>query len=85
MGKRLALMGIIVENNESASNINSILHEYAECVVARMGVPYREREVFIISVVLDAEQDKISALGGKIGRLKGVRVNTSYSSTKTNA
>lgn len=82
MEKRVALIGIIIEKSESAAQINSILHEYADSVVARLGVPYRERGVNIISIVIDAPQNDISALSGRLGRIDGVNVKTMY--TKEN-
>ena len=72
METRVALIGIIVEQESSAAALNALLHEYG-------GLPYRERGVNIISVVLDAPQDKIAALSGKIGRLPGVSAKTQYS------
>ena len=71
METRVALIGIIVEQESSAAALNALLHEYGGYIIGRMGLPYRERGVNIISVVLDAPQDKIAALSGKIGRLPG--------------
>ena len=79
MENRIALLGIIVENKEVTDRLNDILHEYADYVVGRMGIPYRERGISIISVVLDAPMDVISALSGKLGRLKGVSSKALYS------
>lgn len=79
METRVAVIGIIVEKQESAEQINSILHAYSGCVVGRMGIPYRERGISVISVVVDAPQEQISALTGKIGRIPGVSVKTAYS------
>ena len=76
---RIALIGIIVENEESVERLNAILHEDAKYIVGRMGIPYRQRGVAIISVVIDAPQDVISALTGKLGNLDGVSVKTVYS------
>lgn len=73
-------MSIIVENSEMAEHINAILHEYGEYIIGRMGIPYRKRKVSIIAIALDAPQNTISALSGKIGGLKGVSVKTAYSS-----
>ncbi len=75
---RVALMGIIVENEDAVAELNRLLHECGGYIVGRMGVPYRARGVNIISVVLDAPQDVISALSGRIGRLEGVSVKTQY-------
>ncbi len=76
-------MGIIVENPESVEALNALLHEYAQYIVGRMGVPYREKKINIMSVALDAPQDAISTLAGKIGKLNGVSVKTAYSNVIT--
>ena len=73
-------MSIIVEKNECAEQINSLLHDYGKYIIGRMGIPYRKREISIISIALDAPQDVISTLSGKIGNLDGVSVKTAYSS-----
>ena len=77
-------MGIIVEDTNSAEALNSVLHEYAPYIIGRMGVPYRKKNINIVSIALDAPQDTISAVSGKIGRLKGVSVKTAYSNVVTN-
>ena len=79
METRVAVMGIIVENTESAEPLNALLHEYSPYIIGRMGVPYREKQISIMSVALDAPQDAISTLAGKIGKLNGVSVKTAYS------
>lgn len=79
METRVALIGIIVENSESTAQLNALLHDAGQYIIGRMGLPYREKGVNIISVVLDAPQDAISALSGKIGRLEGVSAKTQYS------
>ena len=79
MAKRIAVMGIIVENRESAEPLNSLLSEYGEYIIGRMGVPYKEKGVSIVSVAIDAPQDAIAALAGKVGNLCGVSVKTAYS------
>lgn len=76
METRVALIGIIVEDRSSAAPLNELLHEYGEYIIGRMGIPYRERGIAIISVTLDAPQEVISALSGKIGMLKGVTAKT---------
>lgn len=81
---RIALIGIIVEMEESAEPLNHLLHEYRECVVGRMGIPYRDKGVNIISVAVDAPQDTINALSGKIGRLEGVSAKTVYANISGN-
>lgn len=79
METRVAVIGIIVENAESVEGLNAILHEYGDLIVGRMGVPYRARNINIISVAIDAPMDDISALTGKIGNLDGVSCKTAYS------
>lgn len=79
MDTRIALIGIIVEDPESVEQLNQLLHEYSKYIIGRMGIPYEKRKVSIISVAVDAPQDKISALSGKIGRLKGIAVKALYS------
>ena len=69
---RVAVVAIIVENMESAAAVNAILHEFGEYIIGRMGLPYRERKISIINIVLDAPTDKINAIAGKLGRLEGV-------------
>ena len=69
---RVAVMGIIVENRDSTGQLNALLHEYGEYIIGRMGIPYKEKNVNIVSIAIDAPQDTISALSGKIGRLPGV-------------
>ena len=79
MATRVAVMSIIVENPESIEKLNQILHENGRYISGRMGIPYRERKISIISIALDAPQDAISSLSGKIGNLPGVSVKTAYS------
>ena len=84
METRVAVMSIIVENSDSVEALNSLLHEYGEFIIGRMGIPYRKRKVNIISIALDAPQNTISALSGKIGKLPGVSVKTAYSGLVSN-
>ena len=79
MSSRVAIISIIVENHNSVEAINALLHDAASYILGRMGVPYRERGISLISVALDAPQDVISALSGRIGALPGVSVKTAYS------
>ncbi len=79
METRIAIIGIIVEDIDATGEINEILHDYGMYVIGRMGIPYRDRDVNIISIVLDAPNDVINALAGKIGRVKGVSSKTIYS------
>ena len=78
METRVAVLAIIVRGGSSVQPLNELLHQYGQYIIGRMGLPYRERGVNIISVVLDAPQDKIAALSGKIGRLTGVTAKTVY-------
>ena len=80
METRVGVMSIIVENGENVEAINRLLHEYGNFIIGRMGIPYRKRNVNIISVALDAPQNITSSLAGKLGVLLGVRVKTAYSS-----
>jgi len=79
-GTRVAIIGIIVENQDAVDRLNTILHDYSEIIIGRMGLPYRKKNISIISIAVDAPQDVISALSGKLGRLGGVAVKTAYSS-----
>ena len=79
METRVAVMSIIVEKSDTVEELNSLLHEYGEYIIGRMGIPYRKRSINIISVAIDAPQNTISALSGRIGRLEGVSVKTAYS------
>lgn len=79
METRVAVMSIIVENSDAVEKLNALLHEHGEYIIGRMGIPYRKRRINIISIALDAPQDAIAALAGKIGGLKGVSVKTAYS------
>ena len=79
MATRVAVMSIIVENPDSVEKLNQLLHENGQYIIGRMGIPYREKKINIISIALDAPQDVISAMSGKIGNLSGVSVKTAYS------
>lgn len=79
METRIALVGIIVEDIDSTEQLNAILHDYGNYIVGRMGIPYHNKKICIISIVLDAPNDVISSLSGKLGMLKGVNVKTVYS------
>lgn len=82
METRIALIGIIIEKEECVEQLNRLLHEYGKYIIGRMGIPYRAKEINIISVAIDAPQDIISALSGKIGRLDGISAKTVYSNVK---
>ena len=83
MEARIAAISIIVEEPNSVERLNAILHEYGRYMLGRFGIPYRERGIAIVSVVMEAPQDLISAMSGKIGRLPGVTAKTAYSNIKT--
>ena len=76
---RIAVIGIIIEDRRQAEKVNALLHQYGSYVIGRMGLPYEKKQVNIISVVLDAPMDAISALSGKLGRLPGVSARAIYS------
>ena len=84
METRVAVISIIVEEKDSVEKLNIILHEYGDEIIGRMGVPYREKGISIISVAIDAPQDRISTLAGKIGKLPGVSAKTAYSGVISN-
>lgn len=79
METRVAVMSIIVDDLDSVEKINTLLHTYGEYIIGRMGLPYRKRKISIISIALDAPQNTIAALAGKVGSLPGVSVKTAYS------
>ena len=83
MDTRVAVISIIVENPAAIEELNHYLHEAGEYIIGRMGIPYREKGINIISIAIDAPQDMISALSGKIGRLNGVSTKTAYSNVIT--
>ncbi|MCI9538054.1 MAG: iron-only hydrogenase system regulator [Eubacterium sp.] len=78
MKKRLAVIGIIVEQAESAEDVNDILHSYREYIVGRMGIPYRQRDMSVISVIVDGPNDVISSMSGKLGMVDGVTSKAVY-------
>lgn len=81
MESRVAIIGIIIENKSSVDTLNEILHEYGNFIIGRMGLPYSKRGINIISIVIDAPQDEINTLSGKIGKLDGVTSKVAYSKT----
>ncbi len=78
MENRVAIIGIIVEDYDSVDTLNAILHDYGKFIIGRMGIPYREKGINIISIAIDAPQDVISALSGKIGKIDGISTKTAY-------
>lgn len=79
METRIAALAIIVEDTSSVEQLNALLHEYGQFIIGRMGIPYRQRDINVIMVALDAPQDTISALSGKVGSLPGISAKTAYS------
>jgi len=79
METRIALIGIIVENKDSSEKINQVLHEYSEYIVGRMGIPYHKKQISVISVIVDASNEIISAMSGKLGMIPFVNTKTIYS------
>ena len=79
---RIAVIGIVVEEERSVELLNEILHEYRDASIGRMGIPYRQKGISIISLAVDAPQDTISALSGKVGKLPGVSSKTAYAGVK---
>lgn len=81
---RVAVISIIVENPDTVEQLNALLHDYGQYIIGRMGIPYRARNINIISLAVDGPQDVISALSGKIGGLPGVSAKTAYSNVSGN-
>lgn len=79
MEGRIAIVGIFVYELENVNKINEILHNYSQYIIGRMGVPYKEKQVSVISVIIDGSNDIIGAFSGKLGMIKGVSVKTLYS------
>ncbi len=79
MQTRVAVMAIIVESTDAVERLNAVLHEFGEYIIGRMGIPYRARGINIVSIALDAPQDTISALAGRLGNIEGLSVKTAYS------
>ncbi len=79
MDTRVALISIIVEQDDAIEELNTLLHEARQYIIGRMGIPYRARGINIISIAIDAPQDEISSLAGKLGNIHGISVKTAYS------
>ena len=82
MENRVALLAILVEDQEAAADINALLHEFGSSIIGRMGLPYRQKNLNIISIVLDAPADRINALAGQLGRIPGVTAKAVYSESR---
>ena len=78
MQSRVAIIGIIVEDNNYIEELNNLLHKYSHIIVGRMGVPYRDRNIGVISIIVDAPSDEINTLSGKLGMIKGINSKTIY-------
>ncbi|EHL15884.1 TM1266 family iron-only hydrogenase system putative regulator [Peptoanaerobacter stomatis] len=78
MQNRVAIIGIIVEDNTYIEELNNLLHKYSHIIVGRMGVPYRDRNIGVISIIVDAPSDEINTLSGKLGMIKGINSKTMY-------
>jgi len=76
MDKRIGVVGIVIENFDSASKVNEVLHDFANIIVGRMGIPYRDRGVSVISLIVDGTSDELSAMTGKLGKIEGVNVKS---------
>ena len=83
METRIAVIGIIIENTDSVENLNALLHDYSKYIIGRMGLPYRQKNINVVSIAIDAPQDETASLTGKIGKLDGVSVKTAYSNIVT--
>lgn len=82
MENRIAILSIIIENLSSSEAVNTILHEYSNIIIGRMGIPYRERGISVMAVVVDTDTDTISAVTGKLGKISGVSVKSAISKNK---
>ncbi|MCB6364637.1 iron-only hydrogenase system regulator [Intestinibacillus massiliensis] len=78
MESRIAFIGIVVDDRDYSATVNTLLHEYGDYIIGRLGVPYRDKGLSLISIIIDAPGDLISALSGKLGRIAGVQVKTQY-------
>ena len=85
MDSRIAVLSIIIENQDSVEALNNFLHESSRYIIGRMGIPCRDKGIFIISVAIDPPQNVIRMLAGKIGRLAGVSIKTAYSNVITSS
>ena len=79
MDKRIAVVGIVLNDSDKSEEVNAILHQYSDIIVGRMGLPYKERGCAVISIIVDADTDKISALTGRLGKISGISVKSAIS------
>ncbi len=82
MEERIAIIGIFITDQEAAEKVNRLLHEYSDCIIGRMGIPFRERSINIISIIVCATQDRISALSGRLGRMEGITAKAMQTQVK---
>lgn len=82
MENRVALIGIVVEDFDKVGELNALLHDYGDYIIGRMGLPYKKRDVSIISIAIDAPEDAVNSLSGKIGKIKGITSKTLYAKLK---
>ncbi|MBR0462807.1 MAG: iron-only hydrogenase system regulator [Clostridia bacterium] len=80
MENRVAVISVIVQSEDAVNQLNALLHEYAQYIIGRMGLPYREKEINIICVAIDAPNDRINALTGALGRVSGLTAKATYAS-----
>lgn len=83
METRVAIIGIIVQDENSVELLNNVLHDYGKYIIGRMGIPYRSKGINVISIAVDAPQDVISAMSGKIGKIPSISTKTAYSNVIT--
>jgi putative iron-only hydrogenase system regulator len=79
MDKRIGVIGIVIEDTSKIAEVNRILHEYSHIIIGRMGIPYREKGLNVISIIVDGTNDDIGALSGKLGKIKGLSVKSALS------
>ena len=82
MDTRVAVLSIIIDRDDAVDAVNDLLHQYRQCIVGRMGIPYRERDLYVICITLDAPMDEINALSGALGRLEGVSAKASLANSR---
>lgn len=85
MEEKVAIIGIFITDPEAATQVNNLLHEYGDCIIGRMGVPYREKSMNIISIIVEASPGRISALSGRLGRIDGITSKAMQANVKGDA
>jgi putative iron-only hydrogenase system regulator len=84
MKNKIAIIGIIVEDNSCINELNDLLHKYNEIIIGRMGVPYRDRKIGVISIIIDSDNDTINSLSGKLGKISGITSKTMFAKVAEN-